>query len=78
MIHKEVEVYVDDMMFKLESREVHPAALKKFLRRVEKYSLSLNLNKCIFGVTSDKILGYIVSQNGIRVDPYKEKVIREC
>ena len=61
MIHKEVEVYVDDMMVKLITREVHPAALEKFLRRVKKYSLRLNPKKYIFGVSFGKMLGYIVS-----------------
>ena len=35
MMHKEVEVYVDDMMVKSKTREGHPIALEKFLRRVE-------------------------------------------
>ena len=61
MIHKEVEVYVDDMMVKLETREGHPTTLEKFLIKVEKYSLRLNPKKCIFGVTSRKMLGYIVN-----------------
>ena len=39
MIHKEVEVYIDDMMVKLKTREGYPAALENFLRRVEKYHL---------------------------------------
>ena len=61
MIHKEIEAYVDNMMVKLKTRERHPAAIEKFLRRVKKYSLRLNPKKCVYGVTSDKILGYIVS-----------------
>ena len=77
MIHKEVEVYVDDMMVKSETREGHPVALEKFLIRVKKYSLRLNPKKCVFGVTSGKMLGYIVSQKGIEVDPNKAKAIRE-
>ena len=44
MIHKDVEVYVDDMMVKSKTKEGHPNALKKFLIRVEKYSLRLNSN----------------------------------
>ena len=77
MIHKEVEVYVDDMMVKSKAKEGHPAALEKFLIRVEKYILRLNLKKCIFRVTFGKILGYIISQNGIEVDPDKAKAIRK-
>ena len=39
MIHKELEVYVDDMMVKSKTREGHLVALEKFLRSVKKYSL---------------------------------------
>ena len=77
MMHKEVEVYVDDMMVKLEMREGHFEALDKFLARLEKYNLRLNLKKCIFGVTSGKLLGHIVSERGIEVDPDKSKAIQE-
>ena len=42
MIHKEVEVYVDDMMVKLKTREGHFEALDKFLARLEKYNLRFN------------------------------------
>ena len=37
----------------------------------------LNPKKCIFGVTSRKLLGQIVSQKGIEADPDKIKTIQE-
>lgn len=37
----------------------------------------LNPNKCVFGVTSDKLLGFIVSREGIEVDHTKFKAILE-
>ena len=77
MMHKEVEVYVDDMMVKLKTREGHFEALDKFLARLEKYNLRLNPKKCAFGVTSGKLLGHIVSEWGIKVDPDKIKTIQE-
>ena len=77
MIHKEIEVYVDDMMVKSTTREGHFTALDKFLARVEKYNLRLNPKKCIFGVTSGKLLGHIISQKGIEIDPDKVKAIRK-
>uniref|UniRef100_A0A2N9FY26 Integrase catalytic domain-containing protein n=1 Tax=Fagus sylvatica TaxID=28930 RepID=A0A2N9FY26_FAGSY len=52
MIHHEIEVYVDDMIAKL------------------------NPNKCAFGVTSGKLLGFIVSGRGIEIDPAKVQAIR--
>ena len=77
MMHKEVEVYVDDMMVKSEIREGHFEALDKFLARLEKYNLRLNPKKYVFGVTSGKLLGHIVSKRGIKVDPNKIKAIQE-
>ena len=37
----------------------------------------LNPKKCVFGVTSGKLLGHIVSERGIKVDPDKIKAIQE-
>ena len=39
MIHKEVEVYVDDMIVKSKEREGHYTALKKFFQRIREYRL---------------------------------------
>ena len=70
MMHKEVEVYVDDMMVKSEIREGHFEALDKFLARLEKYNLRLNPKKCVFGVTSRKLLGHIVNKRGIKAESF--------
>ena len=77
MMHKEVEVYVDDMMVKSKMREGHFEALDKFLVRLEKYNLRLNPKKCVFEITSGKLLGHIVSERGIEVDPDKIKAIQK-
>ena len=41
------------------------------------YKLRLNPNKCIFGVRSGKLLGFVVGGKGIEVDPAKVKAIQE-
>src|SRR6266487_5748678 len=64
MMHKEIEVYVDDMIAKSRTEEEHVGLL-------------LNPNKCTFGVRSGKLLGFIISQKGIEVDPDKVRAIRE-
>ena len=61
MIHKEIEVYVDDMMVKSQTREGHFEALGKFLVRAKRYNLILNSKKCVFGMTSEKLLRHIVN-----------------
>ena len=77
LIHKEVKVYVDDMIVKSKDREWHISALRKFIERIWFYKLWLNPKKCTFGVTSGKLLRFIVSQKGIEVDPDKIKAIIE-
>ena len=39
--------------------------------------MRLNLKKCIFGITSGKLLGHIVIERGIKVDKDKIKAIQE-
>ena len=57
-------------------RDGHFEALDKFLPRLE-YNLRLNPKKFIFGVISGKLLGHIVSERGIEVDPDKIIAIQE-
>ena len=76
LIHKELEVYVDDMIVSKDS-EGHIPALQKFFERIQFYKLQLNPKKCTFGVTSGKLLGFMVTQRRIEVDPEKIKAIVE-
>ena len=76
-IHKEVEVYVDDMIVKSKDHEGHIPTLRKFFEGIQFYKLRLNPKKCTFGVTSRKLLGFIVSQRGIEVNLDKIKAIVE-
>ena len=77
MIHHEIEVYVDDMIARLQTDEDHLVLLQKLFGRQKKYKLRLNPKKCTFGVRSRKLLGFVVSGKGIEVNPAKGKVIQE-
>ena len=77
LIHKEVEVYVDDMVAKSSEGENHAEVLRKLFERLRKFRLRLNPNKCVFGARTGKLLGFIVSQKGIEIDPDKIKAIRD-
>jgi uncharacterized membrane protein len=46
MMHKEIEVYVDDMIAKSRERENHVQILKKLFERLRKYKLRLNPMRC--------------------------------
>ena len=75
MTHRDVEVYVDDMIVKSRGRADHLATLRRFFERIHKFRLRLNPKKCTFGVTFGKLLGHMLSERGIEVDPDKIKVI---
>ncbi|XP_075649767.1 uncharacterized protein LOC142620255 [Castanea sativa] len=59
LIHKELKVYVDDMIVKSKNREWHILALRKFFERIWFYKLRLNPKKCTFGVKSGKLLRFM-------------------
>ena len=77
MMHNKVEVYVDDMIVKSKDRESHTINLRKFFERIKEYRLRLNPQKCTFRVTTRKLLGFLVSDRGIEVDPSKIKAMLE-
>ncbi|PKI40360.1 hypothetical protein CRG98_039249, partial [Punica granatum] len=77
MMHKEVEVYVDDMIAKSKEGEDHLVNWKRLFNRLKEYKLRLNLAKCTFGARLGKLLGFVVSERGIEVDPDKVKAIKE-
>ncbi|XP_070022054.1 uncharacterized protein [Nicotiana sylvestris] len=76
-IHKEIEVYVDDVIIKSNQQSDHVGDLRKFFQRLRKYNLKLNPAKCTFGMLSGKLLGFIVSRRGIELDLSKIKAIQE-
>ena len=75
MMHRDVEVYVDDMIVKSRDKANHLAALEIFFERIIQFRLRLNPKKCTFGMTSEKLLGYMVSERGIEANPDKIRVI---
>ena len=77
MMHNEIEVYVDDMIVKFKDRGSHTINLRKFFESIKEYKLKLNPQKCTFGVIVGKLLGFLVSDRGIEVDPSKIKAILE-
>ncbi|KAA3470668.1 RNA-directed DNA polymerase (Reverse transcriptase), Ribonuclease H-like protein [Gossypium australe] len=59
MMHKEIEVYVNDMIAKSRTDKEHVQVLRKLFLRLIKFQLKLNPAKCTFGARSGKLLGFI-------------------
>ena len=74
-IRRNVHVYVDNMLVKSIREEDHLNDLKETFNTLRSYNMKLNPNKCAFGVTTRKFLGFMVSQRGIKVNPDKIQAI---
>jgi hypothetical protein len=69
---KRVEAYVDDVVIKIENFIEDLQLVFNSLRR---YWWKLNPEKCVFGVPAGKLLGFIVSHQGIEANPEKIEAI---
>ena len=76
-IGRNVEVYVDDVLVKSKDKANHLNDLKETFNTLHKYNMKLNPTKCVFVVTSRKLLGFMVSQRGIKANPDEVKAIIE-
>ncbi|KAL5835928.1 hypothetical protein ACOSQ3_015487 [Xanthoceras sorbifolium] len=74
---RNMEVYVDDMLTKSLEADDHRADLEETFTTLRQYNMRLNPEKCVFGVTSGKFLGFMVHQRGIEANPDKIKAIQE-
>nr|XP_016506893.1 PREDICTED: uncharacterized protein LOC107824606 [Nicotiana tabacum] len=72
---KTMEVYIDDMLVKSKRKEDYIGHLKEAFDILRWYDMKLNSEKCAFGVSSGKFLGFLVSQRGIEVNPEQIKAI---
>ena len=77
LIHKNMEDYVDEILVKSLNALDPLSHLEEVFDWLAKYHLMLNPKKCFFGVTLGKLLGFIVSQWGIKIDPKKVKAIMD-
>jgi hypothetical protein len=74
-IGRNVEAYIDDIVVKSEKRGDLLDDLKKTFDNLRKFKMMLNPKKCVFGVSSGKLMGYMVLSRGIDVNPKKVEAI---
>ena len=70
-----IEVYLDDLTAHSHLRVYHSYHLRLVFEICHHYQVRLNPHKCIFCVIVGRLLGFIVSNEGIRVDPLKVEAI---
>jgi len=66
-----VEAYVDDIIVKLKGQGDLIQELEIAFGCLRGNNIKLNPEKCVFGMPRGILLGYIVSQHGIKANPEK-------
>jgi hypothetical protein len=72
-----VDAYIDDIVVKSKKRGDLLDDLKETFNNLRKFKMMLNPKKCVFGVSSGKLLGYMVSSQGIDTNPKKVEAIEK-
>jgi hypothetical protein len=73
LIRDRVEVYVDDIVVKTKRGSTLVEDLTLVFDKLRATRTKLNPDKCIFGVSAGKLLGFLISHWGIEANPEKIK-----
>lgn len=68
-IHDFLVIYLDDLTAFSKSDQEHLEHLRQVFLICKKYGISLNPKKSLFDLEEGKLLGHIISKDGIRIDP---------
>ena len=66
-----MELYLDDLPAHSQQWEDHPGHLRDIFLRCHHYNIHLNPHKCVFCVDIGHLLSFLVSKDGIQIDPLK-------
>jgi len=75
-IGRNAEAYVNDVVIKTKHSDRFIMDLSETFENLRKFKWKLNPTKCVFGVPSGKLLGFIVSSRGIEANPTKVNAIK--
>jgi hypothetical protein len=76
-IGKNVEAYVDDVVVKTTEEDKLITDLTETFANLREFQWKLNPMKCVFGVPSGLLLGFMVGHRGIEANPAKIDAIRK-
>src|SRR5664279_3090783 len=74
---RNVEAYIDDIVVKTQDKSTLIQDLEETFDSLPKVNFKLNPEKCVFGVPSGKLLGFLVSHWGIEANPDKIEAINK-
>ena len=77
MLDEFLTTYLDDLLIYSENKKEHTQHVKKVLQHLQEAGLQADIQKCEFSVTKMKYLRFIISTEGLEVDPDKIQAIIE-
>ena len=69
--------YLDDILIFLDTYEQHVDHVRKVMKALQAKDLPLKLSKCEFHKKEVAFLGYIISKEGLKLDPKKVKLVED-
>jgi hypothetical protein len=76
LIRDKLEIYIDDIMVKTRKGSTLVEDLTLVFDRLRAMHTKLNPDKCVFGVSTEKLLGFLVSYRGIEANLEKIRAIK--
>lgn len=76
-IGRMIKAYVDDVVVKTKHTDQLVDNLRQTFDNLQAYDICLNPEKCVFGVSTGKLLGFIVSHKGIEAKPVEIRVLSQ-
>lgn len=70
-----IVIYLDEITVYSKIDEENLAHLRRVFEKCRRFGISLNPKKTLFGLEEGKLLGHIISKDGIRIDPSIIEVI---
>ena len=74
-IHDFLVIYLDDLTVFSKTDQQHLDHLRQVFLKCRKFGISLNPKNSLFGLEEGKLLGHIISKDGIRIDPERIQAI---
>lgn len=74
-IHDFLVIYLDDLTVFSKSDQQHLDHLRQVFLNCKQYGISLNPKKLLFSLEEGKLLGHIISKDGIKIYPDRIKAI---
>ena len=72
-----VVIYLDDITVYSKSDQDHLENLKQVFQKCKKFGISLNPKKSNFSMKEGKLLGHVISEEGIKIDPSRVAPIQK-